>query len=68
MLVALRRAVHSGIPAVRGGDVYTAVVREAEALRELRIQMGSAFYFDKAIVLTVIEAIFLQSANLLLMN
>ena len=68
LLVALKRAVHSGVPAVEGGVEYAAVMRGAEALRELRIQMGSVFYFDKALVLTVIEAMFLQSANLLLMN
>ena len=46
---------------------YAAAWREAETLRELRISVGPVFYFDKPLVLTVIEAMLVQSANLLLM-
>ena len=41
--------------------------REALALRDLRIRMGSAFFYDKTLVITTIEIILQNTVNLLLL-
>ena len=41
--------------------------RECETLRELKILVGSTFYFDKPLVLTVLQNLLIQSANLLIL-
>ena len=41
--------------------------RRLKSLRELRISAGSVFYYDKALVLTIVEIILVQSVNLLVM-
>ena len=42
--------------------------RELRSLRELRIKVGSSFYFDKKLVLALIAIILQQSVNLLIMT
>ena len=41
---------------------------EMKSMRELRIMAGSTFYYDKALVLTVIAIIISQSVNLLILK
>ena len=44
------------------------IALEIRSIRELCIAGGSAFYFDKTLVLTVVEIILSESVNLLIMN
>ena len=41
--------------------------REILSMREMRILAGSAFYYDKLLVLTVFEVVLVQSVKLLIM-
>ena len=52
----------------RAGASAAIMRRELRSFRELRIQGGSSFYFDKKLVLTVIATILQQSVNLLIMT
>lgn len=42
------------------------VDRELRCMRGLRIQASEAFYYDKGMVLTVVETVLLESVNLLI--
>ena len=44
-----------------------AVNREIRYMNDLRIKVGTAFYYDNALVLTIVEIILVQSVNMLLM-
>ena len=41
---------------------------EIRCMNDLRIKAGSNFYYDKALVLTIVEIVLVQSVNLLLMG
>ena len=43
------------------------IALEIRSIRELCIVGGSAFYFDKTLVLTIVEVVLVQSVNLLIM-
>ena len=47
---------------------HAAARREAKTMRELKIQMGPLFYFDMPLVLTTLEALLVQSTNLLVVK
>ena len=44
-----------------------AVNREIRCMNDLRIKAGTTFYYDNALVLTIVEIILVQSVNMLLM-
>ena len=69
LIFALKRGApsSSSCRSIMDRSEYAAALREIETLRVLRMRVGPVFYFDKPLVLTVIEAMLVQSANLLLM-
>ena len=58
---ASRRRIQNGSPS------YKAIDRELRSMTELRIRPGSAFYYDTAFVLTVLDVVVNQSTSMLIM-
>ena len=67
LLLAFKRSIPAGFT---GAEVVerAAVRRDAKTLQQLKIQMGSLFYFDKPLVLTTLGTLLVQSVNLLLVK
>ena len=64
LLRSIRRAMNgrTGRRTEGGG-----IALEIRSIRELCIVGGSAYYFDKTLVLTIVEVVLVQSVNLLIM-
>ena len=66
-LHALRRQATAVCSATRGSNYGVWLRRELRCLPDLRIRMGSIFFYDKPIVLTTLQIILQISINLLLL-
>ena len=60
------RVMVSGIQ--KGRLSCKAVDREQRSMTELRVRPGTAFYYDRALVLTVLQVIVTQSVSMLMIH
>ena len=70
VLVKMGQCERGGTGSHRGGmNGYRKVIEKSvRGLRELRISMGSCFYYDKGMLLTTLQIILQISVNLILLH